>query len=148
MRPAKPLNDLIELTPYQLKVREIEELERKINKLTEKLLLMKTEISYTPNKSTRRLWMKDILLAVCSHMDFTPAEVTGPRRYKDLVKSRSLYINLCLELTNHELRTLRELVEIETTQQFAIIKGSNKRSLSIGPLRMMKELLCGPIIQK
>lgn len=66
MRPAKPLNDLIELTPYQLKVREIEELERKINKLTEKLLLMKTEISYTPNKSTRRLWMKDILLAVCS----------------------------------------------------------------------------------
>ena len=101
MRPAKPINDLIELTPYQLKVREIEELERKIDKLTERLLLMKTEISYTPHKSTRRLWMKDILLAVCSYMDFTPAEVTGPKRYKDLVQTRSLYLNLCLELTNH-----------------------------------------------
>lgn len=101
LKPAKPLNDLVELSPYQLKIIQIETLAQKIDKLQEKLALMKSEIAYTPNKSKNRIWLSTILEAVCKYSDFKPHDITGSRRYRELVKARSLYVNLCLDLTKH-----------------------------------------------
>jgi chromosomal replication initiation ATPase DnaA len=101
MRPAKPLNDLQQLTPRQLKQIEIDNIEKKIFLLQEKVKLIKAEIHYYPEKAEGRIWMRDILISVCNHTNFTPEQIMSERRYKELVKARSLYINLCLDLTKH-----------------------------------------------
>ena len=101
MRPAKPLKELEQLSPRELKIIEIENLEKRRDLIQEKINLLKVEINYYPEKAEGRIWLKDILLAVCRYMDFTPEEIQSDRRYKDLVRARSLYLNLCIDLTKH-----------------------------------------------
>lgn len=100
-RPAPALNDLVNFSPYQLKKIEIENLKKDIDKMQERLALLQSEISYIPNKSENRIWMSTILERVCKYTDFTPADIVSSKRYRELVKARSLYINLCLDLTKH-----------------------------------------------
>ena len=88
MRPAKPLKELQQLSPRELKIIEIENLEKRRDLIQEKINLLKVEINYYPEKAEGRIWLKDILLAVCRYMDFTR-------------EARSLYLNLCLDLTKH-----------------------------------------------
>jgi len=82
IRPPKPLNDLQQLTPRQLKQIEIDNLEKKI-------------------RAEGRIWLKDIMIAVCNYMNFTPKQIMSDRKYGELAKARSLYFNLCLDLTKH-----------------------------------------------
>jgi hypothetical protein len=101
IKKPKPKNDLQQLSTRQIKMIEIDNLEKRIAILQDQLELKKSEISYYPEKAEGRIWLKDIMEAVCNHMNFTPIEITSERRYKELVKARSLYINLCLDLTKH-----------------------------------------------
>jgi len=101
IKPAKPLNDLQQLTPRQLKQIEIDNLEKKIKILQDQVELMKTEISYYPERAEGRIWLKDIMIAVCNHMNFTPTQIMSERKHGELAKARSLYFNLCLDLTKH-----------------------------------------------
>ena len=98
IRPPKELN---RLSKHDLDVIEIEQLEQEIEKKQEELKLKKAAITYTPEKFKGRIWLNDIMAAVCRYMDFSPSEILGSRRYKELVRARSLFINLSLELTRH-----------------------------------------------
>ena len=98
IRPPKQLN---RLSKHDLDVIEIEQLEQEIAKKQEELKLKKAAIAYTPEKFKGRIWLNDIMAAVCRYMDFSPSEILGSRRYKELVRARSLFINLSLELTRH-----------------------------------------------
>ena len=98
IRPAKELN---QLSKHDIEVIKIEQLEQEIVQKQEELQIKKASISYYPEKFKGRIWLSDIMAAVCRYMDFTPSEILGSRRYKELVRARSLFINLSLELTKH-----------------------------------------------
>jgi len=98
IRPAKELN---QLSKHDLEVIKIEQLEQEIAKKQEELQIKKATISYYPEKFKGRIWLSDIMAAVCRYCDFTPSDILGSRRYKELVRARSLFINLSLELTRH-----------------------------------------------
>src|SRR5210317_1299021 len=84
IRPPKPLNDLQQLTPRQLKQIEIDNLEKKIRILQDQVELMKTEISYYPEKAEGRIWLKDIMIAVCNHMNFTKTKNMRSKVCRDI----------------------------------------------------------------
>lgn len=89
------------LLPRQIKLMEIKNLEKKIATMQERVDILKLEISYEPKKNVARIWMKDIMEAVCDHSNFTPDQLISQRKYKELSNARSLYFNLCLDLTKH-----------------------------------------------
>ena len=98
IRPPKELN---QLSKHDIEVIKIEQLEQEIANKQEELQIKKATISYYPEKFKGRIWLSDIMAAVCRYMDFTPSDILGSRRYKELVRARSLFINLSLELTRH-----------------------------------------------
>jgi len=89
------------LLPREIKLMEIKNLENKIAKMQERVDVLKLEINYEPKKNVSRIWMKDIMEAVCDHSNFTPDQLISQRKYKELSNTRSLYFNLCLDLTKH-----------------------------------------------
>ena len=97
----KPENDLQRLSPRQIKMIDIDNLEKRIAVLQDQLELKKTEINYYPEKAEGRIWLKDIMEAVCNYLNFTPDQITSQRKYGELARARSLYFNLCLDLTKH-----------------------------------------------
>jgi uncharacterized small protein (DUF1192 family) len=101
IKKPEPNNNLHRLNTRQIKMIEIDNLEKRIAILQDQLELKKSEISYYPEKAEGRIWLKDIMEAVCNHTSFTPIQITSEKKYQELVKARSLYINLCLDLTKH-----------------------------------------------
>ena len=64
IRPPKQLN---RLSKHDLDVIEIEQLEQEIAKKQEELKLKKAAIAYTPEKFKGRIWLNDIMAAVCRY---------------------------------------------------------------------------------
>ena len=81
--------------------KRIDYLESKIDKLMDELRVLKRKDKYRPKPSERakRVWMEDILKAVCDHYNTTPTDIMSEKRQAELVRVRSVYINLCNELT-------------------------------------------------
>ena len=52
------------------------------------------------NQKQKRVWMEDILDAVCKHFNVGKDYLLSPKRYAEIVEIRSCFINLCYELTN------------------------------------------------
>ena len=79
----------------------IEYLESKMDKILDELRVLKRKDKYRPKPSERakRVWMEDILKAVCDHYNTTPTDIMSEKRQAELVRVRSVYINLCNELT-------------------------------------------------
>ena len=79
----------------------IEYLESKMDKILDELRVLKRKDKYRPKPSERakRVWMEDILKAVCNHFNTTPTDIMSEKRQAELVRVRSVYINLCNELT-------------------------------------------------
>jgi len=81
--------------------KRIEYLESKMDKILDELRVLKRKDKYRPKPSERakRVWMEDILKAVCNHFNTTPTDIMSEKRQAELVRVRSVYINLCNELT-------------------------------------------------
>ena len=79
-------------------------MEHRIERLQDELELMKAQLKYKPQDpetSKERVWLRDIMEAVCNQYKITPDILQSVRRFAEIVRPRSLYINLCLDLTNH-----------------------------------------------
>ena len=64
IKKPKPKNDLQQLSTRQIKMIEIDNLEKRIAILQDQLELKKSEINYYPEKAEGRIWLKDIMEAV------------------------------------------------------------------------------------
>ncbi len=82
--------------------KRIEYLEAKVNGLIDEIRVLKKQQKYQPaiNRRAKRVWMSDILVAVCDYFDTTPEDICSARRHSDIIKIRSCFINLCTELTH------------------------------------------------
>ena len=82
--------------------KRIDYLESKIDKFMDELRVLKRRDKYRPKPEERakRVWMSDILEAVCDYFEIGPDDIRSNRRHADLVKVRSVYINLAHELTH------------------------------------------------
>ena len=82
--------------------KRIDYLESKIDKLMVELRVLKRRDKYRPKPEERakRVWMSDILEAVCDYFEVGPTDIQSERRHADLVRVRSVFINLCHELTH------------------------------------------------
>jgi chromosomal replication initiation ATPase DnaA len=79
-------------------------MEHRIEKLQDELELLRSQIKYKPKDpatSEERVFLRDIMEAVCNEYKITPEILQSVRRFAEIVRPRSLYINLCLDLTNH-----------------------------------------------
>ncbi len=76
-------------------------LERKLDKILDELRVLKKQQKYKPKISNKakKIWMSDILEHVCDYFSVTPTDINSARRHAELVRVRSVYINLCHELT-------------------------------------------------
>ncbi len=93
---------LIQPKPIKDNTKErIEYLESKMDKILDELRVLKRRDKYKPKPSERakRVWMSDILDAVCNYFDYSPTDIQSERRHADLVRARSVFINLCNSLT-------------------------------------------------
>ena len=81
--------------------KRIDYLESKIDKLMDELRVLKRRDKYKPKPEERakRVWMSDILEAVCDYFEVSPTDIQSERRHADLVRVRSVFINLCHALT-------------------------------------------------
>ena len=81
--------------------KRIDYLESKIDKLMDELRVLKRRDKYKPKPEERakRVWMSDILEAVCDYFEVGPTDIQSERRHADLVRVRSVFINLCDALT-------------------------------------------------
>ena len=81
--------------------KRIDYLESKIDKLMDELRVLKKRDKYKPKPSERakRVWMSDILDAVSNYFNYSPTDIQSDKRHAELVRVRSVYINLCNELT-------------------------------------------------
>ena len=81
----------------------IDYLESKIDKLMDELRVLKKRDKYKPKPEERakRVWMSDILEAVCNYFKIGPDDIKSDKRHADLVRVRSVYINLSHELTHN-----------------------------------------------
>ena len=81
--------------------KRIDYLESKIDKLMDELRVLKRRDQYKPKPGERakRVWMSDILEAVCDYFEVGPADIQSERRQADLVRVRSVFLNLCHALT-------------------------------------------------
>lgn len=78
-------------------------MEHRIEKLQDELELLRGQLKYEPKKietSEERILLRDIMEAVCNKYKITPDILQSVRRYAEIVRPRSLYINLCLDLTH------------------------------------------------
>ena len=78
-------------------------MEHRIEKLQDELELLRAQLKYEPKKietSEERILLRDIMEAVCNKYKITPDILQSVRRYAEIVRPRSLYINLCLDLTH------------------------------------------------
>ena len=82
--------------------KRIDYLESKIDKFMDELRVLKRRDKYRPKPEERakRVWMSDILEAVCDYFEVGPTDIQSERRHADLVRVRSVFINLCHELTH------------------------------------------------
>ena len=97
--PGVQLNKITEQDETK---KRIEYLESKMDKILDELRVLKKRDKYKPKPSERakRVWMSDILEAVCDYFEVGPGDVKSQKRHADLVRVRSVYINLCNELTH------------------------------------------------
>jgi len=118
--PVTEKEKIVDARPYQVikaPVTEKEKIERdqttlknkvfnmehRIEKLQDELELLRAQIKYEPKKietSEERILLRDIMEAVCNKYKITPDILQSVRRYAEIVRPRSLYINLCLDLTH------------------------------------------------
>ena len=87
---------LVQPKPIKDDTRErIEYLESKMDKILDELRVLKRKDKYRPKPSERakRVWMEDILKAVCDHYNTTPTDIMSEKRQAELVRVRSVYIN-------------------------------------------------------
>ena len=78
-------------------------MEHRIEKLQDELELLRGQLKYEPKKigtSEESILLRDIMEAVCNKYKITPDILNSVRRYAEIVRPRSLYINLCLDLTH------------------------------------------------
>ena len=87
--------------PYDIKIR-INYLESKLDKIMDELRVLKRRDKYKPkpNERAKRVWISDILEAVCDYYEMTPAAIQSASRLSDIVRVRSVFINLCNALTH------------------------------------------------
>jgi len=118
--PVTEKEKIVDARPYQVikaPVTEKEKIERdqttlknkvfnmehRIEKLQDELELLRAQLKYEPKKietSEERILLRDIMEAVCNKYKITPDILQSVRRYAEIVRPRSLYINLCLDLTH------------------------------------------------
>ena len=94
IRPPKPI------APDKTEVR-ITILENEIRKLQDELALLKEYKGNKVKPAIDRIFLKDVLIAVCKYTDLNPHDILSQNRVAYLVSARSLFINLCLELTGY-----------------------------------------------
>ena len=82
--------------------KRIDYLESKIDKLMDELRVLKRRDKYKPKPEDRakRVWMSDILEACCSYFEMTPTTIQSETRRAEIVRVRSVFINLCHALTH------------------------------------------------
>lgn len=87
--------------PDDTKIR-INYLESKLDKIMDELRVLKRRDKYKPkpNERAKRVWISDILEAVCDYYEMTPAAIQSASRLSDIVRVRSVFINLCNALTH------------------------------------------------
>lgn len=95
------MDQINNLTDNQIKVLEIEALEEEIKALQDKVNILRATIDFKPKRNKNKVWISNILDSVCQYTDFNPNDIMGKSRTKELVKARSLFVNLCLDLTRH-----------------------------------------------
>jgi len=118
--PVTEKEKIVDARPYQVikaPVTEKEKIERdqttlknkvfnmehRVEKLQDELELLRAQLKYEPKKietSEERILLRDIMEAVCNKYKITPDILQSVRRYAEIVRPRSLYINLCLDLTH------------------------------------------------
>ena len=105
-------------------------MEHRIEKLQDELELLRSKLKYKPKYNKEpRIWLRDILEAVCFKYQITPDQLTSGGRIAELVRPRSLYINLCLDLTKHSKSHIgRSCVHKDHTTVLYHEKLKNKRS--------------------
>ena len=96
-------NNMATIKPKQDDTKQrIEYLENKMHKVLDELRYLKMREKYRPNSKYRakRIWMSDILTSVCDYFETTAEDINSVRRHAEIVKVRSVYINLCYDLTH------------------------------------------------
>ena len=70
--------------------KRIDYLESKIDKFMDELRVLKRRDKYKPKPGERakRVWMSDILEAVCDYFEIGPTDIQSERRHADLGKSK------------------------------------------------------------
>ena len=100
------MDQINNLTDNQIKILEIEALEDEIKTLQDKVNIIKATIDYRPSRVKNRIFIADILKEVTQYTDFSAAQIMGKSRTKELTKARSLFVNLCLDLTRHSMNVI------------------------------------------
>ena len=80
----------------------IDYLESKIDKFMDELRVLKRRDKYRPKPGDRakRVWISDILETVCGYYEMTPTTIQSASRRSEIVRVRSVFINLCNSLTH------------------------------------------------
>jgi len=100
------MDQIKNLTENQIKILEIEALQNEIKNLQDKINIIRSTIDFKPQKVENRLYISNILEQVSHYTDYKPEEILSKTRIKELVKARSLFINLCLDLTHHSSNSI------------------------------------------
>ena len=80
----------------------IDYLESKIDKFMDELRVLKRRDKYRPKPGDRakRVWISDILETVCGYYEMTPTTIQSASRRSEIVRVRSVFLNLCNSLTH------------------------------------------------
>ena len=119
--------------------KRIDYLESKIDKLMDELRVLKRRDKYKPKPEERakRVWMSDILEAVCDYFEVSPTDIQSERRHADLVRVRSVFINLCHALTYGSYSAIGRMCG--NRDHTTIIHHSRLKRNKTGPWNIKKE---------
>ena len=76
-------------------------LEHQQKQIQDELAMLRQFNNSKVKPAKNRLFLKDVLIAVCKYTDLNPHDILSPDRTAYLVRARSLFMNLCLELTGY-----------------------------------------------
>lgn len=94
------------LTDNQIKILQIQALQEEIQELQDKINVIRSTIHFKPQRVENKVYISNILEQVSNYTDFKPDQILSKARPKELVKARSLFINLCLDLTRHSCNSI------------------------------------------
>lgn len=100
------MDQINNLTDNQIKILEIQELQEQIKEIQDKINVIRSTIDFKPQKVKNKVYISNILEQVSNYTDFKPDQILSKERTKELVKARSLFVNLCLDLTRHSCNSI------------------------------------------